>query len=414
MCGIVGIAGDLFLKEEKTMQSLFLLDYFRGTDSTGFASVSNQGAVKVAKLATDPITLFQYPKFKDALNGNSSKLFLGHNRASTSGVTNNYNAHPFQCDHITGVMNGTLEYFDKGLLEKNLSGQKFDVDSEALFAHMAAFGVKDTISILTEGKDAQRGAWSLVWYDKKEDSLNFLRNKWRPMWLAWDKGFKRLFFASKWEFIHHAARMADPAYDLERFEYQDKDKKGQYYRFYHVPDDNHWKFNLEELKKGSETRPKPVAKVIRGKEPMKQNSSSGGSYKPTWDPFQRGGNQVGFHQQKTTNPTSTTTSHLGTDRAGQGMFSVYASKPDEKPYCHVLNRDRFEELVQFSPKSGSCTGCSFCFKDINYGDVGLTVYEQQDTILCAECSGHDEEKKETPALKYYTGSQHFLELKRAA
>jgi hypothetical protein len=396
LCGIVGVAGDLFYKEEKTMQSLFLLDYFRGIDSTGLAAVRNNGEVHIAKLASDPITLFQYAKFKSALNGNNSKLFLGHNRASTSGSTNNFNAHPYQFGHITGVQNGTLEYKDQSVLEE-VVGEKFDVDSQALFACIAKIGVKDTIEMIHEGADSQRGAWALVWYDAREDTLNFLRNKHRPMWLAWDKDYKRLFFASRYEFIGHACDIAEPKYELEQFER--KDTPGSFYRFFSLPENNHIKFNLDELRKGAKERPKPHSRLIKGKEPVKVSS-----YKPPqWDPFQKAGSS-------TTKGTSSTTTSLGSNRQGDRLFHVFSSAP-EAPYANVLGVARFAELVQAGSK-GSQVGCSYCFEDIAFGDP-VTVYEQQDTILCKKCSGYEETEK-PPAARIFVSPSDFETLKKAA
>lgn len=400
MCGIVGIAGDLWFKEEATMQSLFLLDYFRGKDSTGLAAVSNGGTVKIAKLATDPITLFQFPKFKDALNGNSSKLFLGHNRASTSGLTNNYNAHPYQFGHIAGVQNGTLEYKDKSTLEEML-GEKFDVDSQALFAAIAKFGIKTVIESIHEGSDSQRGAWSLVWYDQKEDTINFIRNKWRPMWFCWTNDFKKLFFGSRWEMLHHATRMAEPEYKLAEFTFQEGERKGEKYRFYHLPENQHWKFNLEELKKGSKSRPKPVVKLLKGKEP----STSGYKSSVTWDPFPNRGNQN----------SSTTTSLRGSndkDGNGIGIFHVFPDNVDQ-PYSFALRLHRFHELVQ-TTQGGGQLGCSYCYSDIPFGTPGITVYNSQDTILCPKCSGYEGKEKNAPIAKIYVDSEEFLKLKKAA
>jgi predicted glutamine amidotransferase len=398
MCGIVGIAGDLYFKEEKTMQSLLLLDYFRGPDSTGLAAVRNNGDVKIAKLANDPITLFQMPKFKDALNGNNSKLFLGHNRASTSGATNNFNAHPYHFGHIVGVQNGTLEFKDKSLLEE-VVGEKFEVDSQALYSCIAKIGIKDTIEMIHEGEDSQRGAWSLVWYDMKEDTVNFLRNKHRPMWLAWDQDFKRLFFASRYEMIAHATDIADPKYNLEEFERVDE--KGSFYRFFSLPENQHVKFNLEEMKKGAKERPKPIAKAIKGKEPVKS------SFKPSfqWDPFQKAG------KAKSTQQTlgSTTTSPRGTNRQGEGLFHLFSTP--ESPYCDVLGAARFAELIQAGSK-GNQVGCSYCYKDIAYGD-SITVYEQQDTILCSTCSGFDGDER-APLARIYVSPPDFKALQEAA
>jgi hypothetical protein len=395
-CGIVGIAGDIFYKEERTMQALFLADYLRGTDSTGLAAVRNNGDVKIAKLASDPITLFQMTQFKNALNGNNSKLFLGHNRASTSGSTTNYNAHPYQFGHIVGVQNGTLAYGDQTMLEEILD-EKYEVDSQALFACIAKIGVKDTVSMLKEGATYDRGAWALVWYDMKEDTINFLRNKHRPMWMAWDEGFKRLFFASQWRMLDYASDMASSPYKWEI--YERKEEPGKFYRFFQLPENQHWKFNLDEMRKGSKSRPKPIVREIKGREPAPA------AKKPVYDPFPVRGNI-----QTTPQPSSTTTSHLGTNRRGEKLIHFTAT-PDE-PYANVIGMMRFAELTGMSG-NGTQTGCSFCYADIPYGSPGITVYEEQDTILCRHCSGHGP-GEELPAAKVYVSSKDFETLQKKA
>lgn len=401
MCGIVGIAGDLYYKEEKTMQGLLLLDYFRGMDSTGLAAVRNSGEVVIAKGAFDPITLFQMTKFKNALNGNTSKAFIGHNRASTSGSTNNYNAHPFQCGHITGVMNGTLETADKKVLQDAL-GEQFEVDSEALFAAIEAFGVKEAIGMVREGHDSQRGAWALVWHDESDDTINFLRNQHRPLWLGWDEGFKRLFFASQWQTLSHGCEFLS-SYKFEKYERQEPDKGT--YRFFQLPINQHVKFTLDVMKKGSKERPKPVVKEVKGKEPYRSANAS----KPVWDPFQKAG--VTPTGNKTSLTSSTTTSHLGSDRQGQGILHLFGSQ--NEPYSRAITEQEFSYLVQENAHGGQ-TGCSWCFADIPYGTPGITVYHNQDTILCPKCSGFDVMPDTSPMARVYVDSDRFSKLKKAA
>src|SRR3546814_15939897 len=43
MCGHVGIAGKMELKDEALMRRLLVFDYFRGPDSTGFAALRKDG-----------------------------------------------------------------------------------------------------------------------------------------------------------------------------------------------------------------------------------------------------------------------------------------------------------------------------------------------------------------------------------
>jgi hypothetical protein len=63
--------------------------------------------------------------------------------------------------------------------------------------------------------------------------------------------------------------------------------------------------------------------------------------------------------------------------------------------------------------NGTQTGCSFCYADIPYGSPGITVYEEQDTILCRHCSGHGP-GEELPAAKVYVSSKDFETLQKKA
>jgi hypothetical protein len=399
MCGIVGVGGNLFVKDEELMKRLLLLDFWRGVDSTGLLSIKNNNEVKIAKIASDPITLFQMAPFKDALNGNTSKLFLGHNRAATRGGINNFNAHPFQYEHIIATHNGTLDYKDKAALEEAV-GEKFDVDSQALIAAIAKLGIKAAIELCHEGATSIDGAWSLVWYDLSDSTLNFLRNKHRPMWYAWDEGFKRIIFASEFQMIYYATSRHNAPYTLEKFEY--KDKPGQFYSCMQVPEDVHLKFFIDEIKKGSKERPKPLAKVIKAKEPSRGK---------LYDPFGFGTKteKVGSSQKSKTTTQPSTTTYPSSNK--DNVFHLFGSGKD--PYANMLAEYRFSELTQETPsKLGSC---SWCWEGLEYGTPGVTVYDEQDTILCRKCGGHENTNDEClPALKLYVSPENFRKLEKKA
>src|SRR6476646_5158404 len=145
MCGIVGVVGFLLGKDTETFKNLLIVDTLRGFDSTGVFGVRIGGKrVLTSKQATHCFNLFGRKDFEEAANANASIAMIGHNRAATSGRIHDVNAHPFTCGDVTGVMNGTLEDSDKKLLEKML-GKEYNVDSEALFAAIDQFGVKEVI-----------------------------------------------------------------------------------------------------------------------------------------------------------------------------------------------------------------------------------------------------------------------------
>lgn len=107
------------------------------------------------------------------------------------------NAHPF-CfnDHLVGAHNGTLwpeaeKRLKASVKESDLCG----TDSELIFANLAVYeDPKTTIEKL-------QGAWALSWWDGRNDTINFIRNKERPLFYAFDEDRKILVWASLAEMI---------------------------------------------------------------------------------------------------------------------------------------------------------------------------------------------------------------------
>jgi predicted glutamine amidotransferase len=387
MCGLVGIVGDLAYKDEATMQRLLLFDYIRGTDATGLAVIRNTGETFLAKTNSHPIDLFDMGRFKTALNGNNSKVFIGHNRAATSGDKSSSSAHPFMCDHIIGAHNGTLEYRTFRKLEEAL-GETFSVDSNALMAAIAKFGIDKTVKMLEDGKTFEKGAWSLVWYDMNDGTFNMLRNKWRPMWYAFEEGFKKMFFASEWWMIDAAMRSSVNGYKLHIEHEKDADGTEQAYRFFQTSENIHYKFDVDALKKGSDKRPKPKARSLAAPVPKEPEPEAR-------DPFGRE-YPIGFGpvpSGKTTNiellPTAN--QNTGTRHSGGKRSRTHPNEPKKiavihllgdigKPYAGYVPYEKFEAVARH--------GCNWCQKKVPYGTKGVTIYEKCDTFLCPECSGY--------------------------
>jgi glucosamine 6-phosphate synthetase-like amidotransferase/phosphosugar isomerase protein len=379
MCGLVGLAGKLEYKDERLMKSLLTLDYVRGQDATGFASVTKQdGDVHIAKIPSHPFDLFDMAAFRAALSGHQSKVFMGHNRAATRGHKNKANAHPFEHGDILGAHNGTLEFNEWRDLEDAV-GMKFGTDSEAIIAGINKLGVKDTIEMI-------RGAWSLVWYNKRENTLNFIRNKDRPMHLAYTKEYDKILWSSAWEILQASYIMTDGHSAWTDLHHEDsKEQKGLTY--FPTDPDVHYTFDLEEVMKGGKKKPKPRAKKIEGKPEEVR--------KPYNSPFVN--QDLGIDPNlpmlgpPANSPKKSGQTSVGSDRVHDKVVNLFANQP----FAEWISHEKFSELNRH--------GCSWCgSNDYEWEDAGWIVIENGDFIICPECT------KERHGNRVYTSVEPYL------
>lgn len=188
MCGIVGVAGDLSHSGRKAFKLLLMLDTIRGPHSTGVVTVKNKD-VNIDKYLGTPWDFFPRAteRFTKGTPDHGAQILIGHNRYATLGGITADNAHPFNHGNIYGVHNGTLTYSG----QKNVDpDNKFGTDSEAIMYQLDKIGLVETYKKLI-------GAWALVWYDKSEKRVNFIRNKERPLYYAISEDGKMLFWASE-------------------------------------------------------------------------------------------------------------------------------------------------------------------------------------------------------------------------
>jgi predicted glutamine amidotransferase len=186
MCGLVGCAGNLTKKEEDAFRNMLVFDSVRGEHSTGVAAFNKDLDVIIAKTVGDPFQLFETPGYEQ-ISRQKNFVLIGHNRYATTGKISRRNAHPFEIGNTIGAHNGTLT--NKYSL---LDGSKFDVDSEALFHHIENKGVEDALSIA-------KGAYALSFFNRNNNTINLVRNKERPLYVALSDTKHAIFWASeKW------------------------------------------------------------------------------------------------------------------------------------------------------------------------------------------------------------------------
>lgn len=202
MCGLVGMAGELTAKHDRVLKNLLMMDVVRGEDSTGVAFVPRFGEVKVAKQVGDPFVLFNHNSYNKGI-AQVNRAMIGHNRYATVGGISRHTAHPFDFDTLVGAHNGTL-----ASKWKLLDNTAFKVDSENLFHHIEQRGLQDALDQL----GFHGNAWALVWWDKVNETLNFLRNKERTLYLVTSEDGKQMFWASESWMLHGALARNDIKY----------------------------------------------------------------------------------------------------------------------------------------------------------------------------------------------------------
>lgn len=179
MCGIVGLFSPVALNntEIDAFKSLLAADIIRGSHATGVIKVNTMtNTVATHKRALDAYDFLAEAGTKEFLDKERGNILIGHNRYATMGdKADHANAHPFQEGPITMVHNGGQSSYSLELLEGH---KELAVDSHMVARTIATHGIKKAV---TEHLD---GAFTLVWYNSEERTLNFIRNAERPLWLA--------------------------------------------------------------------------------------------------------------------------------------------------------------------------------------------------------------------------------------
>lgn len=352
MCGLVGIAGDTTGNWKEVFTELLLIDSVRGAHSTGAGTVGRANLdYKLAKEPGHPYNLFHKKEFEDLMSvNNASKVFMGHNRYATIGEHSEGNAHPFAFDQVMGMHNGTL---DKWIIKDLHEHASYGTDSEAIMSSINEWGVAETAKKML-------GAWALVWFDKRDDTLNFLRNDKRPLHYCYSEDRNTLIWASEVEMIQ---------YILGR-----KGKKSRDNEFWTTTKDTHYSWKVPQAM--NKPFDAPAQTKVEGKSytyyagvPFKQASGKGhtahttNTQTKTFAGSKKRSNILPFHQK----------------------FDTTRFRPPYKDmYGHTIGKKEFEEMVT--------QGCAFCsdntIKWLEFVQImGPWVGAKQTPFMCEVCYG---------------------------
>jgi glucosamine 6-phosphate synthetase-like amidotransferase/phosphosugar isomerase protein len=356
MCGIVGIAANSLNRVGKNIFSdLIITSNVRGRWGAGVAAVIGD-KIKGAKSLYSGCDLLDMKGFGEMMNENNIRVLLGHTRWPTKGATDEYiNVHPHFNKNITGVHNGTLDKVDGEYVKGEES------DSVLFYKHADEVGFKKALARIS-------GAYCFVFIDHETKTLNFIRNRERPLFIGkhlWGTDSQSLIWASEEEMLTFTMTRAKLTAKLEIVE---------------LPPNELWSIPYN-VKKGVEFTVEPA--VYPGTDfwkPLGTSTAKGGE--KGW-PF-RGGTFRGHGVDRTALPApAKATSNVGREtyvfRNGHFVAKSSILNPPTKQVSLRRGEDvdelQREEALRLLNSSGATKGASIeqrrkTSKEVSLGNSG--------------------------------------------
>lgn len=310
MCGIVGMAGDLTVKDVDIFEDMLDVCQLRGRDSTGVIRVNRTGSDYTwAKQVGPPSYLKESREYDRQIRQAGLSALVGHCRHKTIGNIDRASAHPFDIEErgIIGVHNGTLKsYYSWPQYKTGM------VDSQVLYERLAVDGPETTFAEV-------EGAFACVWWDQAQSKLFFIRNDERPLYFTYSEDKRKMFWASEpWMFgaVYRKQNLWDGGENKQVY----------------VPLEVDTLFGVE-VNPGA-TKDKPVFKISEGKKiEKKPRPAIGYGGHSQWQ-----GNRTGTNTNATT--TTTSTSSKTQQKGGEVANPFRTPLNDELPHHLTVTAKR--------------------------------------------------------------------------